>query len=132
MAAVRDALLYLYAGFAVAPPVTFALVYFAAQWRTGDRKRSVRLAMDVTTAFLIGAVAALINNLTKSRFGLWLILLVMLVGAGLLGGAQARMRGEVDVRRLARAVWRISFLALSVLYIVLMIAYLIAFISSRG
>jgi len=132
MAAVRDALVYVDAGFAVAPPVTFALVYFVALWRTGDRKRSVRTAMDVTTAFLIGAVAALINSLTKSRFGLWLILLVMLVGAGLMGGAQARMRGEVDVRRLARAVWRISFLALGVLYIVLMIAYLIVFIRSRG
>lgn len=132
MAAVRDALVYVYAGFAVLPPVTFALVYFAALWRTGDRKRSVRTAMDITTAFLIGAVAALINSLTKSRFGLWLILLAMLVGGGLMGGAQARLRGEVDVRRLARAVWRISFLVLSVLYIVLIIAYLIAFISSRG
>jgi hypothetical protein len=132
MAAVWNVLVHAYAVFAVAPPVTFALVLAVARWRTGDVKRSVRAAMDVTTAFLIGAVAMLINSLTGSRFGLYLILLIMLVGAGLMGGAQARMRGEVDGRRLARAVWRISFLALSVLYIVLMIAYLIAYPGSRG
>ncbi len=130
MAGVRDALIHAYAFFAVIPPFPFVLVYGAVRLGTRDPKRAFRAAMDVTTAFLIGSVAVLINQLSGSRFGLYLILLVMLVGAGLLGGAQNRMRGKVDGHRLVRTIWRLSFFVLGVLYIILMIAYLVAFLAS--
>lgn len=132
MAAVRDALVHAYAFFAVAPPLPFLLVYAVVRLRTRNAKRAIRLAMDVTTAFLIGSVAVLINLLTGSRFGLYLILLVMLVGAGLLGGAQNRLRGKVDGQRLIRTVWRLSFFALSLFYIILLFAYLAVFLASRA
>lgn len=45
----------------------------------------------------------------------------MLIGGGLIGNAQNRARGKVDPRKLLRAVWRLSFFGLSVLYIILML-----------
>ncbi|MFD2880000.1 DUF3397 family protein [Paenibacillus rhizoplanae] len=44
-----------------------------------------------------------------SSFGFFLILLIVLISAGLIGGAQNRLKGGVDGKRLLRAVWRLSF-----------------------
>ncbi|MOA18947.1 hypothetical protein D3C78_1392940 [compost metagenome] len=42
----------------------------------------------------------------------------MLLGAGLLGNAQFRKRGAIDGKKIFRTVWRLSFFAMSALYIV--------------
>lgn len=76
--------------------------------------------MDVTTALLIGCVAVLFDELFNSRFGIYGILLFMLLGGGLLGNAQFRKRGAVDAKKIFRTIWRLSFFTMSVLYIVFM------------
>lgn len=83
-----------------------------------DRKQAVKLAMDVTTLFLLFSVSALFNNTFQSRFGFYLILLVLLIAVGLIGSAQTRWKGKVDVRRLVRVVWRLAFVAMSFCYVV--------------
>jgi len=124
--ALWSALVKAYAFLAVVPVVPFLIVFWIVSGRTGDRKRAARRAMDVTTAFLIGIVASLINDLFATRFGLYLIWLFMLLAAGLIGNAQNRARGRVDAARLIRAVWRLTFFATAFLYVLLMIVKLIA------
>lgn len=111
---------HLYGYLSVLPFVPFIIVYAAALYRTRDKKRSLRLAMDITMVFLIGIVAGLFNQVFGSTFGFYGILLVMLIGAGLLGNVQYRVKGRVDMARIARAIWRIGFFVMSVCYILLM------------
>nr|WP_221401223.1 DUF3397 domain-containing protein [Paenibacillus phyllosphaerae] len=105
---------------AVVPIVPFLLVYFGLGAYTGDRKRAFRTAMDVTTALLIGCVTVLFNTIFNSTFGFFGIMLLLLLGGGLLGNIQYRSKGLIDMKRLARAVWRIGFFVISVFYILLM------------
>ncbi|BBI34689.1 DUF3397 domain-containing protein [Cohnella abietis] len=106
-----------YAYLATIPFIPFLLVYFVSYYRRGDRKRAIRLAMDVTNVFLIGYIAMLINLRLNTGFGLFFIFLLMLIGAGLIGNAQNRMNGKVDINKVTRAIWRISFFGLAFLYI---------------
>lgn len=119
----------LYALLATVPFVAFALVWVAAYFVTRDKRKTTRLAMDVTTLLLIGAVASMWNNLFNSRFGFWLIVLVILIAVGLLGGYQNRVKGSIDMKKIFRIIWRIGFLCLSMMYILFLIlnigAYLI-------
>lgn len=117
-----ESLKTLYALLAVVPFVPFALVYGISRWFTGDSKRAFRQAMDVTTVLLIGCVAVLFNRIFSNSFGLYGILLLMLLGGGLLGNMQYRKRGRIESGKLFRAVWRTGFFVMGVMYILLMTA----------
>lgn len=112
----------------VVPIIPFVIVYAIALYRTRDKKLAVRLSMDVTTLFLVISVSALFNNLFQVRFGFYLILLLLLITAGLIGGAQNRWKGRVDGKRLFRAVWRLGFLTMSASYILFTFIGLIKYI----
>ncbi|MUT66206.1 DUF3397 domain-containing protein [Paenibacillus sp. NEAU-GSW1] len=120
MSWIYDSFKYLYAYLAVIPVIPFFLVYLGYSAFSGDRKKAFRLAMDITTALLIGCVAVLFDNLFNSHFGLYGILLFLLIGGGLLGNAQFRKRGSVNVKRVFRAIWRLGFFTMSMLYLLLM------------
>ncbi|WP_410514505.1 DUF3397 domain-containing protein [Paenibacillus sp. BR2-3] len=113
----------------VIPVFPFLLVYFISIALKRDKKKSFLLAMDVTTLFLLLSVSALFNNIFQSGFGFYLILLIVLIAAGLIGGAQNRLKGKVDGKRLLRAVWRLSFLFMSVGYVLFMLVGLFKYIS---
>ncbi|MCM3746328.1 DUF3397 domain-containing protein [Paenibacillus pasadenensis] len=117
-----ESLKTLYALLAVVPFVPFALVYGISRWLTGDSKKAFRQAMDVTTVLLIGCVAVLFNRIFSNSFGLYGILLLMLLGGGLLGNMQYRKRGRIESGKLFRAVWRTGFFVMGVMYILLMTA----------
>lgn len=125
MSSIWDSLVRAYAVLAVVPIIPFLLVYFVVSIRSGDRRIAVHMAMDVTNAFLIGCVAMLINRRLNTDFGLFFLILLLLIGGGLIGNAQNRVRGKVDASKLAKAVWRISFFAMTVLYVPLMTLELI-------
>ena len=112
---------------AALPFVPFVAVLFLASYLTGDKKKSFKLAMDVTTLFLIAVVAGLYNVILNSSIGLYGIMLIMLLAAGLLGGAMQRKYGKVNTVKLFRSIWRISFFILSVLYTVLLVIGLILY-----
>lgn len=120
MSSIWESLVRAYAVLAVVPIVPFLLVYFVSTARGSDRKKAVRLAMDVTNAFLIGVVATLLNDRLDTNFGLFFIILLLLIGGGLIGNAQNRMKGKYDTTKLIKAVWRLSFFAMSIFYILLM------------
>jgi hypothetical protein len=125
MGSIWNALVQSYAFLATVPIIPFLLVYIVSSLRGGDRKGAFRLAMDVTTAFLIGCVAMLLNRRFDTNFGLFFLILLMLIGGGLIGNAQNRIKGKVDTYKLFRAVWRLSFFLLFVLYVVLMLMELL-------
>lgn len=102
----------------VVPVIPFILVYIIVTLRKKDRKQAIRLAMDVTTLFLLISVSALFNILFNTKFGFYLILLLLLITAGLIGGAQNRWKGQVDGKRLLRVVWRLTFVTMSISYII--------------
>jgi Protein of unknown function (DUF3397). len=112
---------YAYTALALIPILPFAIVLFGYGAIIQDRKKALRMAMDVSTAFFILCVGGLIQLLFNTNFGLYGILLFMLLGGGLLGNAQYRKRGSVDVKRIFKMVWRLSFFAMSFLYVVFML-----------
>ncbi|MCI3919736.1 DUF3397 domain-containing protein [Paenibacillus sp. TRM 82003] len=117
-----EALKYVYAAFAVMPVLTFGLAWgIAYLWRK-EKKLAVKHAMDVTTLFLFGSVAVLYNLLFQSTFGFYLLLLIFLLGFGLVGNLQHRKKGKIDLKRIARAIWRLGFVGLSAAYVLLMTA----------
>lgn len=111
------------------PIIPFLMVYFIGRGLKKDKKKTFMLAMDVTTFFLLLSVSALFNNLFDNGFGFYLILLIVLISTGLIGGAQNRLKGKVDGKRLFRAVWRLSFFFMSVGYLLFMFVGLIKYIS---
>jgi uncharacterized membrane protein YdjX (TVP38/TMEM64 family) len=111
------------------PIIPFLIIYFIGKGLKKDKKKTFMLAMDVTTFFLLLSVSALFNNLFDNGFGFYLILLIVLISTGLIGGAQNRLKGKVDGKRLFRAVWRLSFFFMSVGYLLFMFVGLIKYIS---
>jgi VanZ family protein len=107
------------------PFIPFLAVYWIGKWRGLENRKAVRLAADVTTVFLIGIVSALLSTRTGSSFGFFFVALVMLIGAGLIGNAQTRAHGKINPPKIIRAVWRLSFFGLSILYVILMTIELI-------
>jgi hypothetical protein len=120
MAVIWESITYVYAFLAVIPVVPFAVIYFIYLMYNPDKKKAFRLAMDITTALLIGCVAMLFNEIFSSRFGFYGILLLILISAGLLGNLQYRIKGTLNIKRIGRAIWRLGFFVMSVLYLLLM------------
>ncbi|AWB46980.1 DUF3397 domain-containing protein [Paenibacillus sp. CAA11] len=114
----------------VLPFVPFLLVYFIHYYWKRDRKKSLLLAIDVTTFFLILSVSALFNQIFNTGFGIYLFLILMLICIGLIGGAQNRLKGTVNPKRLFRAVWRLSFLVSVIGYILFFLIGLIPYINA--
>ncbi|MFC7681541.1 DUF3397 domain-containing protein [Paenibacillus sp. GCM10028914] len=110
------------------PIIPFLLMYTIVRLRKKDKKNALRLSMDVTTLFLVISVSALFNIMFQVKFGFYLIFLLLLITAGLIGGAQNRWKGKVDGKRLFRAVWRLAFVTMSISYIILTFSGLVRYI----
>ncbi|MEB3100649.1 DUF3397 domain-containing protein [Ferviditalea candida] len=116
----------IYAFFAVVPFISFVIIWFLVIWVSRDRKKATALSVDITTFLLVGSVSVMMDKLFSiSIKGFWLIALLLLLGGGLLGSAQNRKYGKADPKRIMRAVWRISFLALSVCYLIFVVIILV-------
>lgn len=114
----------LYAVLAVAPFITFVLLWFLVFYFLRDKKMTTRLTMDVTTIFLLGSVSLMWNQLFHTNFGFWMIALILLIAFGIIGGYQTHLKGKTDLLRVGRVVWRFSFLGLSALYILLFFVHI--------
>ncbi|MBY0117548.1 DUF3397 domain-containing protein [Paenibacillus xylanexedens] len=101
----------------ILPFFPFFLVYWGMYVWKKDKRKALRMAMDVTTFFLVFSVSALFNLTFHSNFGFYLTLILILVALGFIGGAQNRLKGKVDRGRMFRAVWRMSFVIMSFGYI---------------
>lgn len=116
--------------FTILPIIPFFLVYLISIFLKKEKRASLLLAMDVTTFFLILSVSILFNNVFHSQFGFYLILLILLIVVGLIGGAQNRLKGKVDVSRMLRAVWRLAFAGAGIVYIILFLISFFTYITA--
>lgn len=119
--ALWNGLAHVYAAMAMLPFLPFIAVYAVDYWRKRDKRRAVRMAMDVTTLFLIGSVSILFRNVTGSMVGFWIVVLLFLLFAGFIGRQMNNVRGKVNVRRLLTVVIRFAFFALALLYLLLLL-----------
>ncbi len=117
-----------YAVIAIIPVIPFFTVLICYSLFTGDRKKAMRVAMDITVFFLIGVVAALFNMIFGGKFGFFGILLLMVLAGGFFGNLQYRKRGKADPVKIIKMVWRISFFVLGSLYLLLAPIMLIKYI----
>lgn len=113
----------------VIPVVPFLLIWLGGMLLHRDRKKVLRLAMDVTFVFLLFSVAALFNMVFQNQFGFYLILIMLLIAGGLIGGAQTRLKGKLDGKRLMRALWRLGFVVMGISYFLFMLVGLLKYIS---
>lgn len=80
----------------ILPFFPFFLVYWGMYVWKKDKRNAMRMAMDITTFFLVFSVSALFNLTFDSSFGFYLTLLLILLALGFIGGAQNRLKGKVD------------------------------------
>lgn len=109
-----------YAFLAVIPFVPFIFFWFLFYSIFRDKKKSTRLAMDITTLLLVGSVSFMFNKIFASGFGLYLILLFFLLAFGFIGNMQHRKTGSNDFSKIIKIIWRIGFVVLSLVYLVLL------------
>lgn len=121
MGAVVNIISHIYAALSVVPFASFFGVWFLVFFLTRDKKRSTAVAVDCTFVFLLGANAMLTERVFGSRFGFWLLVLILLVAAGWVGREQNRLKGRIDILKILKVVARGGFLLLSLVYFVLMI-----------
>jgi len=112
----------------ILPFFPFLIVYFVHYRWKHNKKASLKLAMDVTTLFLIISVSALFNLTFNSSFGFYLILLLLLIGVGLVGSAQNRLKGRLDIQKMAKLIWRMSFVIMSFSYLLFTIIGIVKYI----
>ena len=106
-----DIIRYIFSAIASIPIFPFIIVYLGYSLFEKNRKKVIRLAMDISTVFFILCVAGLFNLLFTSKFGIYGILLVMIIGGGLLGNLHYRKDGVIPWKKILRIIWRITFFA---------------------
>lgn len=106
---------------AIAPFVSFILVWIIFYFIYQEKKKATQIAMDVTVVFLIIVVSAMYNDIFNSRIGFWLIVLCFLLATGFIGNAQNRLKGRLDFPKIYKIVWRVGFIVLACLYVLFMI-----------
>lgn len=105
------------------PFIPFLFIWSILWFRSRDKKTAVNLAIDGTVPFLIFSVSAMYDETVGTQFnGIYLILLFLLLLTGLIGNLQHRIKGEINKKKLFRAVWRIAFMVLAPSYVLLVIA----------
>lgn len=130
MGNLMSGLIHIYAFTAAVPFLWFFIIWLSAYWWRKDSKFATKLAMDVTTLLLIGCVSGLFKSIFGGSFGFYLILLFFLIGYGLIGNFQRRVKGTLNHRRIFRMLWRVGFLVLSAIYFLFVVIGLIKSIVS--
>ena len=110
----------LYTALALAPFVAFFITWFITYGLSRDKRKATHLSMDITTLFLVGSVAYMSRSIFGSGMLVWTIVLLFLVAAGMLGNLQTRVKGRVDLLKIARTLSRFGFIVLTACYVLLL------------
>lgn len=103
-----------------APILGYLLVFIISKQIIKNHRRSVRLAIDVTTLLLIVSVHFLIQTIwNQSLF--WVILIVLLLIAITFAILHWKVKEEINIKKVLLGFWRFSFLLFSLAYLFLVI-----------
>lgn len=111
---------FMIALFSTVPFLFFPMVWGCVFFVTRKPDKATKWSIDITTLLLIFSTAVLFDNVAGSRVIFWLLVMLMLIGAGLLGNMQNRLKGKVDPLKIFRVVWRGGFLVFSLVYVILL------------
>lgn len=115
----------IYKALAYIPHLSFIVIWFLVYFIKKDKKKSTRLAIDITTVLLLGTVAMQMHTIFGSWFGFWFMLFIILLATGIIGRQQNDIRGFVYLPRILKILSRIGFVVLSFIYVVLLLISLI-------
>ncbi|MBT2687927.1 DUF3397 domain-containing protein [Bacillus sp. ISL-47] len=106
------------------PLLGYIAVFIISKQITKNHRRSVHIALDVSTFLFILSVHFLIIVIWDKSY-LWMILLSLLVTAVIFVIIQWRVKQEISLRIMFKGFWRFNFLLYFSAYIVLIIIGLV-------
>lgn len=111
------------------PLLGYLAVFIISKQITKKHKKSVHIALDVSTLFFILAVHYLIVVIWDKSY-LWMIVLSLLITAVTFIIMHWRIKQEINLRALFKGFWRFNFLLYFTAYIVLMLIGLVQRVTS--
>ncbi len=112
------------ATFATIPLLGYLIVFIICKQITKKHRRSVHIALDITTLLFIFSVHHLILTIWEHNY-FWLIILFMLIIAIAFVLVFWKIKKEIDFSRVFRGYWRFNFLLFLMAYVVLTIIGLV-------
>ena len=111
------------------PILGYLLVFIICKQWTKQHRRSVHLALDISTILFIISVHYLIFTIWQKSY-LWVIILSMLFIAMIFVVIHWRFKQEINIPLVFRGYWRFNFILFFSAYIVLIIIGLVKSVSS--
>ncbi len=116
------------ASFVTIPLLGYIIVFVISKCITKKHHKSVRIALDLTTCFLVIAVHYFIKAIWGISL-LWVIFIVMILVAILFVIIHWKTKHEIDFVKVFKGFWRFNFLLFSFAYLLLLIYGLISRVS---
>lgn len=116
------------ATFVTIPLLGYIIIFIISKLLTKKHRKSVRIALDVTTLLLIICVHYMIIAIWEKSL-LWLILIILLLTASVFVVLHWKIKHEIVLIKVYKGFWRFNFLLFSFLYIVLLIYGLVVRVS---
>lgn len=112
----------------IIPLIGYLLVFIISKLMTKQHKKSVHIALDISTFLLIISVHYLILTIwNKSYF--WIVILFMLFEAIAFVIVYWKVKKEINFAHVLKGYWRFNFLVFFSIYFVLMLFGVIKSIS---
>lgn len=117
------------ATFVTIPLLGYMLVFIISKQVTRQHRRSVHIALDVSTLLFVISVHYLILAIWEQSY-LWVIILVMLFFAIIFVVIHWRVKQEINLPLVFRGYWRFNFLLFFTVYVVLIVIGLVQSVTS--
>ncbi|MFE8695288.1 DUF3397 domain-containing protein [Cytobacillus sp. FJAT-53684] len=117
------------ATFVTIPLLGYLLVFIVSKQVTKKHRRSVHIALDVSTLLFIFSVHYLILTIWDQNY-FWLIILSMLIIAIIFVIIHWRVKQEINFPLVFRGYWRFNFLLFFMAYVVLTVIGLVQSVNS--
>lgn len=113
-------LLYVISFIILFPIILFAGIYFICRKGKLRKVKSFGLASDATTFVLFFSVPLFINSLWNVKIGVYVISIAILI-AIIFTYIDWKTKKEIEILPLLKKIWRVLFLILMILYILIWI-----------
>ena len=102
------------------PIIGYILAFIIAKATSRNHKKSVLLAVDITTFIMLLSVHHLVKVVFNQSY-LGMIILILLVIAVVFVLFIYKSKGEIELDKVFKSIWRIYFILFVIAYIALMI-----------
>ncbi|WP_338451955.1 DUF3397 domain-containing protein [Niallia oryzisoli] len=108
------------ATFVTIPLLGYIIVFVISKLVTKQHRKSVRIAIDVTTLLLIIAVHYFIKAIWDTSL-LWVILIILLIVAVVFVIVHWKVKHDIQFSKVFKGYWRFNFLLFGFIYIILIV-----------